>query len=186
MGYKCPDDLKGKIIFYLKYMYKNPFRTEKEQLSIQEKINIFTDGSHIGAQKNRLSDTDTVIIEQNLDNSDEKIDALIFELNKIINICKNSNIKLTIVLTPQHSQKMSKFNPADIKTFKKRLSEISDYYDFWTDNQISENKNAFNANNFITFETAKKLSERIFSEDKKNPETKNFGIYVKKGKYDEK
>ncbi len=160
VNYKKPQNKKEKIVFYLKYLYKNPFKSEKYILSPQEKINIFTDGSHVGAYETNI------IPEQNIDVSNEKIDELLTEIEKILSYCEDNGISPTIVLLPQPQQVLNKVKSNDIKIFKKKLQNITSYYDFWGDNDISQKSDNFDTYDRIKHSACDKILQVVL--EKKN------------------
>lgn len=172
-----PENVKENLLFYIKYLFKNPFKKEQKKWSFSQKINFFTDGSFVNENETETNFKYFNAFDSKLINFKEnKIKENIQVLKEITNLCKTNNINLFIILTPQYIEKLKTFNAADIKNFKENLSKITDFYDFWTDSDFCSDKNNFYDKRVISAQTGEKIVERLFYENQLG----NFGILVKK------
>lgn len=184
VNYIIPNTPSEKVKFYAKYLFKNPFKKEKRRFNYQQKINFFTDGSFVSFQDKNINFECENYFKNFIDLHNNYTTEALAVLNEILSICEKNNIKLTIILTPQSAQKLASFDKNELEKFKKELAKVTDYYDFWTDNEVCGNSDNFINEEFISPQIGEKIIHRIFFE--KAPIIKNFGIYQKRnaGEYE--
>jgi len=157
-----PPDFWGKVGFYLKYLYKNPFEKRVKNFTYKQKLNFFTDGSFVSHLDERADFVYENHFEKNINLKENKIEDNLKIIGKIKKLCVENDIELFFVLTPQSSRKLALFDEKDLKYFKKELSCITSFYDFWIDDEFSKNSENFDENGFITPKTGEKLIEKLF------------------------
>lgn len=69
-----------------------------------------------------------------------RIDKSVNELKKIKILCEQNHIKLTAFIYPSYYKTYLQFNQYKIEEFKKKLSTVLDFYDFYELNDISLNE----------------------------------------------
>lgn len=153
-----------KVLFYIKYLYKNPFHKEKSPFCYEQKLNFFTDGSYT-SPRNKGSEIVSPCPFSEINKSKNNTSELLETIQKIINNCDDNGIALKIILTPQPVQKLLTFDKNDILNFKAELSKIYDFHDFWTENEITKNKENFSYNQTITANTGEKIIKSVISNE---------------------
>ncbi len=103
----------------------------------------------------------------------------------IVSLCQRNNIICTVFTTPLSTQILSKITSEPrftsvLQKFKYKLSTITEYYDFLTDNYITENRFFFGGDTMHTTTFAGNLILARLFNDKNISLPKNFGVFVPK------
>lgn len=183
-----PETIKQKIKFYSKYLFINPFNNAPNAVPFYD------------FNKNTMFDSGTVA--QNMDlktfkRSTKNIDKVYVNpfkyklvnfklLEEFTNVCKQNNINLIVIILPEHYKSYKANNLATYNYCKKRLSEITPYYDFSGINQITTNDFNFFDYMHLDYNVACAILDRIFYENKfTQPKIEDFGDYVTKDNFNE-
>lgn len=183
-----PVNFPQKLRFYSKYIFLNPFSKNDERVPFYDFNNksLFDSGT-IG----QLMDLKT------FKRSTKKINKIYtkpFEYNPVnlrlikefSNICKENNIKLTIIILPEYYKSYEKNGLAGYNDYKQKLSIIAPYYDFSGVNEMTINDFNFYDYAHFDYNVGCAILDRIFNEDKLSaPEIKGFGDYVTKDNFKE-
>lgn len=76
-----------------------------------------------------------------------RIDEVVNEIKQIKDLCDNNNISLTVIFNPIHITTYENTNKEKLLEFKSKLSEITNYWDFNSINEIT-------TNNYYWYETS--------------------------------
>ncbi|MGL4997537.1 MAG: hypothetical protein ACRC5T_00900, partial [Cetobacterium sp.] len=141
---------QNKFEIYKTYLLINPFNKLTYNYFFGDKGNN-VDILNTGKWSQPLKEIE---IENNLEkhNQDEifkipysnlenisRIDKTMFEIKEIIDLCKENNIKLTVIFLPLHKTTFENNNPENLNAFKNRLLELTNYWDFAELNKFTEN-----------------------------------------------
>ncbi|WP_308533457.1 polysaccharide deacetylase family protein [uncultured Peptoniphilus sp.] len=146
LNYYMNPDVSGesKINFYLKYLLASPqngFSKIKSYFNrsyVQEPFDTFKeDGSYdkskrdieyIGSIEDYKRDKGFNIesFPVKMDHMDEAMGAI----EHIKKSCQERNCQITFLLCPMYEEQNKRYDPNEIKTFYKKLSEITDFWDF--------------------------------------------------------
>lgn len=105
-------------------------------------------------------------------------------LKRVVALCKKHNTRLVVFVTPLYGKLLQdiytdKNLSSQLKEFKKRVAEITAYYDFLTLNKISRDAIYFGDPSHVKATTGNLILARLFDDASvKIPE--GFGVYVKK------
>jgi hypothetical protein len=107
----------------------------------------------------------------------DRIEATLRDMRELANIAEMNGIRLTVFINPIHRTTYLDTNLSQLFTFKRKLAQITDYYDFSGLNSITTN----NYNYFETSHYREKIGDmmvsRMFGSPKINiPD--NFGVRV--------
>jgi hypothetical protein len=113
------------------------------------------------------------------------MDDAISRIDSIKNICREHKINLVVVMNPIHKVTYQATNLNNYCTFLKRVSEISDFYDFSGINRVT-------ANNYFYYETSHfrpligDAMTNFIQYQKRIDTIPEFGTYVTKQNIDER
>lgn len=103
-------------------------------------------------------------------------------LKRLAALCEKHNTRLIVFITPLYGRLLQdiyrdKNLEYQLKTFKKRISEIFPYYDFLTLNKISQNAGYFGDPSHVKATTGNLILARLFN-DKSINIPDDFGVFV--------
>ena len=172
-----PDTFVEKVNFFSTYLFNSPIVLDKERDKWQDPY-IFDSGSisqAIRHQSGKHLETFETFQQSPFKYNNESL-ALFSELAKV---CKENNIKLTIFISPEY---YTNYIHSDIPTYnyyKKKLAQITPYYDFSGLNEKTKDKDYFIDFVHYDCDMADLIIDRIFNQNPNTPpKIKNFGAYV--------
>lgn len=181
--------------FYSKYLLANPnyafdkIKDKKENKFLQQSYTVFNvaDGSY----DKSLRDVEPIsnIVEYvnreeyhqfNYDFGEHPnlgyIDEFISSIKEIVEISKNNDIDLKVVVVPMYFEDFKFYDKDEVKEFYKRLSEVTDYYDFCKSN-VSYDARYFYDRTHFRNDVGRMMLSFIYN-DKNSYIPENFGIHV--------
>lgn len=93
-----------------------------------------------------------------------RINEAIEEIREFIKICHENEINLTIFTYPMYYKNFLQYNQDKINHFKKELSKITDFYDFYTINDMALNELKWFNNNHFTPSVGDKMLDIILKD----------------------
>ena len=79
-----------------------------------------------------------------------RIDEVISEIQEIKTLCQENNIKLTVFMYPIYYETYLKYDQTKIEEFKRKLTSVLDFYDFYALDDIAINQtNWFEGSHFV-------------------------------------
>lgn len=180
-----PDTLQQKINFYFKFLALNPFLPNTETLKFNP-VTTFDSGS------------DSQLIDlQTYERPKHKITKVyknpapynmvnIKLLKEFVSTCKKNNINLIVLIVPELEKSYYAGGIPKYNYYKKKLAEVTSYYDFSGVNSYTTNDSNFYDYRHFDFYSGEKILERIYNENKfSKPEIEGFGDYVTKDNINE-
>jgi hypothetical protein len=117
---------------------------------------------------------------------ENRIDKNISDIKKIIDLCKQYNIKLIIFTNPLHAITYQEAVKNGYLDFLYKLSEIIEYYNFSGINDITTNNTRFIETSHYKFEVGDMIVNAIFNNTLDEELLRQgFGYYVTKNSRDE-
>lgn len=107
---------------------------------------------------------------------DERIDATIDELQQIVDLCKAHNIELAVIINPLYRWTYLANDQASFDAFKRRLADITDYYDFSGVNDVTIDEMNYYETSHYRPQVGRRILARIYGSAAAGPE--EFGTYV--------
>ena len=190
-----PEDnnIEQKIQFYRDYLLSYPSKTLWTQLEKDSNLknqyarfDFFQSGCWYQDSKERelYKNANLYVKKEQSFYKKEKIitdQEVVFRnlaaLNSIVNICKQNNIKLILFVTPHNVNMLKSINYSDYLDFLKRLTLISDYWDFSGFNTITmENKNYYEYSHYRPY-VGNLIAAKIFHDRMANIPS-DFGVKI--------
>ncbi|MCX7923710.1 MAG: hypothetical protein N3B21_17135 [Clostridia bacterium] len=193
--YPYTDDLQGRAYFYFTYLFKihdidilKPYFVNTPQ-RFPTHYDIWNSGRPLHPE-----------IDEYIDNNKEKhlndprfnkppvhkknrVNATISEINEIIQVAKENNIKSIVFINPVYKTTYLANFPDQFSEFKRKLAEITPFYDFSGINSVTTNKlNYYEYSHYRVF-IGDLIIARIFNYSETKVPT-DFGVYVSKENID--
>lgn len=180
-----PENFKQKINFYYRYLALNPLLPSTETLKFNP-VTAFDSGSDSQLIDLKTCKSSNKKITQVYKNTSPYNMVNIGILKEYTAICKKNNINLIVLIIPELSESYYANDIAKYNYYKKKLAEITPYYDFSGVNSYTTNDVYFHDYRHFNACSGAKILERIYSQDKfSKPEIEGFGDYVTKDNIDE-
>lgn len=189
-----PVSFNEKIRFYGLYLLSLPLYNYYvydlwDRWIPEAKVNIFKNGAFVPGLISNPSEASKTKLDK-FENvqyiHDYYKNCHLFELKKIVDICKQNSIDFTLFIVPEYFEVYKKIDLNEFSSEKKKIADITPFYDFTGINDISLNKYNFVDPVHINEWTTKLIVDRLFYEDKnEEPLIKGFGVYVTKQNIDE-
>ena len=113
------------------------------------------------------------------------VDERYEEIQRITNYAKQNNINIIFYYSPLYYKVYQYGNIDNYNNMKRKVANITPFYDFSGINEITTQKKYFCDLIHINTDCTKIIINRLFSENKNNePKFKNFGNYVTKENID--
>jgi len=170
-----------------KYFHK---KVPKEIIQIKQAIffqRLFYENKENNSIKIKINSTNYDKIDTNLPNAITQyiglnnIENTIQDLKEIILLCKKNNINYKIIINPMSYILFRDINQTLYNQFKKRLSNITDYYDFSNPNPINNDLRYWHEASHYKLLVGDLILKRIYNNDTSIP---NFGIHIPQNVYD--
>ena len=100
-------------------------------------------------------------------------------LKKIVNLCKQKNVKLIVFITSHNQHMFQALNSSDYLKFLNQMAQITPYWDFSGYNSITTNDANYYEYSHYRPHVAKLIAGRIF-QDQSMEIPSDFGVYVTK------
>lgn len=193
-------DGTNPVKFYAKYLLANPnygldkLKSSREHKFLQQSYTVFNvlDGSYdkslrdiepisnLEEYKNR-----EIYHQFNYDFGDHPnlgyIDEFIKSMEEIVDICKEKNIDLKVLVVPMYHEDFKFYDKAEVEEFYKRLAEVTDYYDFCK-TSVSYDARYFYDRTHFRNDVGRMMLSYIYGDEKNYVNDyyvpKNFGIHV--------
>lgn len=193
-------DGTNKLKFYTKYMLANPnyavdkIKSSREYKFLQQSYTVFNvvDGSY----DKSLRDIEPI---SNLDEYKNRenyhvfnydfgehpnlgyIDEFISSMKEIVNICRDNNIDLKVLIAPMYHEDFKFYDNSEVEEFYKRLEVVTDYYDFCK-TSVSYDARYFYDRTHFRNDVGRMMLSFIYGDEKNYVEDfyvpENFGIHV--------
>ncbi|MDR3334176.1 MAG: hypothetical protein LBT13_04715 [Treponema sp.] len=119
------------------------------------------------------------------DQYDNRTEEAIMEIQKIIDLCNVHNIRLLIFTNPMHVLTYQKSVENGYLDFLHRLSDITEYYNFSSINDVTTNNNYYHETSHYKISVGDMIIDRIFDNGIDEPlQAQGFGYYVTKNNRD--
>jgi len=106
-----------------------------------------------------------------------QVNESLADIKEIVNISKIYNIDTKFIIVPMHKKTYEFSNKERFYEFRKKLSEITSYYDFGLPNEVNNNNIYWKETSHFTTEVGDMILNRIYDN---NTSIKNFGVFVNK------
>lgn len=183
-----PETIPQKITFYSKCLLLNPFdkSDEETELSELDRKAILDSGTTIQLMNLKTYKRNTEKINK-IYTKDGKYESINFKLLKeFVEICNQNNINLIVIILPEYYKSYKSNQLAGYNYCKKKLSEITPYYDFSGVNEVTTNNANVHDYRHLDYNVGCLVLDRIFKENKFSaPKIKGFGDYVTKDNFNE-
>ena len=186
------NDFIGKLDFYSFYLLKKidnrDMRIFKDEVTLTKSYEI-TDPDRTNLktardrEKNIMNDTDFWIkkmqkyriILLGYDDNKYRINPAVNEIKEIKKLCDEHHIKLTVFMYPSFYKTYLWYNQSKIEEFKRKLSSVVDFHDFYALNHIAFNELNWIDTSHFTLSVGNYIIENIqkntFLVTKKNVDT---------------
>lgn len=112
------------------------------------------------------------------------MDQTLKDIKEFVELCKENSIKCIVFINPIYRSTYLANNPAQFMEFKKRLVQITDYYDFSGLNSITKDPfNYYETSHYRVF-IGEKMLARMLDNYKKVSVPSDFGVLVTKNNID--
>ncbi len=106
-------------------------------------------------------------------------------LREVVALCKKHNARLVVFVTPLYGRLLQDIHEdenlnSQLKKFKKRVSELTAYYDFLTLNEITQDARYFGDPSHVKQATGNLILARLFN-DKSINVPEDFGVFIERG-----
>ncbi len=184
-----PITIGEKLFFYYKFLVHFPYVDKKLYKNWEDKSknNFFKSGSFTDKLCLKQCEKRNTLLFKNNDYPLAKFDYIDLNLqflSEIVQICKKNNIELIVFIVPEYYKIYQQINVNEFSNFKKKIAQITDFYDFTINNPIQKNPEYFYDPYHINNYTSRLIAEKIFTNKRKiippPPELINFGVFVTK------
>ena len=174
------DNFIDKVDFYSLYLLK---KIENNDIQILMKKNHLTESNRIlqerdSAYEKKLKDkeekrlanpdiwinkmTSTAGMMLGYNDKDYRIDNTIKEVEEIKKLCDKYNVELTVFMYPSFYKTYLQYNQYKIEEFKRKLSSIVDFHDFYNLNHIALNELSWTDSSHFSAKVGRYIVENIF------------------------
>ncbi len=186
------DSFIDNLKYYIKYTFKLPKRDVLEPYISQKQeefpvfYDIYASGRPIHTEIDEYIDTHKSehIADKKFRNPSvhktNYMNQTLKDIREIVDICKENSIKCIMFINPIYKSTYLANNPAQFMEFKKRLVNITDFYDFSGINSITSDPfNYYETSHFRVF-IGEKMLAKIFGDYENISIPSDFGVYVTK------
>ena len=180
------------IKYYIKYTFKMPEKNVLEPYinSKKEEFPVFYDIYNTGRPMHTEMDEyinshrDEHIKDKKFKNPSvhktNYMDQTLKDIGEFVETCKENSINCIVFINPTYKATYLANNPVQFMEFKKRLVEITDFYDFSGINSITKDPfNYYETSHFRVF-IGEKMLAKMFDKYKKVDVPQDFGVLVTK------
>lgn len=171
-----------KFKFYLSYLFISPFNFDKSALKMNTlyKMKVLNDGSFTGKDDLLVKKYPHGSLSfENGSDFEYMSEDIIPELKKIKEYCDDNGINLKVFFAPECVKSINHYNSEQVFKFKKQLAEITPFYDFSGENEITlDDENYIDGEHFSSTVGNMILDRIYFSDSSKEPKIKGFGRYI--------
>lgn len=196
LSYKTSDLLEGNVnpVFRLKYLLANvkygyeKIKSQKEDRYLPKPFDVFLPES--GNYDKRVRDVERITnpytyLEKYPEFTYQKAAIemphqkdFFHDLSYVVNLCKEKNIPLRVVMYPLYETAFAAYHPEDIKTFYQNLGEITEYWDF-TFSSVSKEPRFFYDTAHYRNAIGKMMVAKIYGQENQYVPN-DFGKFVEK------
>ena len=179
-----------KISFWSRYLLYSPVinKDKNDVFTDGFKRNIFKGGSFIDgfpSDDTPKDNSDTVFDLEKYANKKPYDNDNLELIKEIVQICKEKNIDFEMLIIPEYIEIYKDIDLDGFNNLKRKLAEITPFYDFTGINKIASDKRYFKDPIHITSYASKLIVDRIFYQNKNDaPKIDGFGVYVTKNNID--
>lgn len=182
---------ENPLRFYMKYALCNPkYSVEKLQSArldteLPQAFDVFLPES--GCYDKRVRDVESIGEEEtylqtyagdfvSADSEMEYIDECIASVKYIRDLCRENGVNLTVICSPVYESQWNGCPPEKLKEYKRKLAEVTDYWDFSMSSLSKDSRYFYDALHFRNA-AGTMIAARIFGNGSVwKPE--DFGVYV--------
>jgi len=194
--YQTDINPSSKLSFYTYYLFRKPSTFDMSRVAKQTLFNtkyptfnydIYNTGLPLVPLKKKnyienhieehINDKKFLIPSHYVGN---RIEETIKSIKEIVKLSKKYNFNLVFFINPIHKTTYLDTNFNDFQNFKKRLAQVSDYYDFSGLNKITTNNYYFYETSHYRDITGELIKNRLFTSSYRD----DFGVYVSKENID--
>lgn len=190
------ESVVDNIKYYIRYTFKppkkeilEPYINPKEE-TFPVFYDLFNTGRPIHTEIDEYIDThkEEHIKDKKFKNPSvhktEFMEQTLKDIQEFVDICKQNTIKCTVFINPTYKSTYLANNPAQFIEFKKRLVQITDFYDFSGINSVTKDPfNYYETSHYRVF-IGEKMLARMFDNYKKVSVPDDFGVLVSKNNID--
>lgn len=195
---KYKEGLIERLLLYIEYLTKRPSVDFLSELNKDKQFKLTFDVYNTGRVLNEKLDH---WIEEHIEQHVKKkafktaswnrsylprIDQVIEEIKQIKDLAQKHSFELVIFINPMHAKTYLRQDFQDYFEFLRKLSEITDFYDFSGVNEIT-------TNNYYYYETShyrpivgEMILEKLYPLAEKKHNKQNFGMLVTKDNIEER
>jgi len=124
------------------YMFTNPYLQKSDLITnphpyLDAKERYYEHQKHPQKWQEYMDNNHPILLHY--DDTHYRIDSAILEIKELVNICKQNNINLTLFIYPSWYKEQLEYNQIKLNEFKRKLANITNYYNFHEFNNKSFN-----------------------------------------------
>lgn len=172
------NDFLGMIDFYNFYIFKKPAQRDydiflnKYQLIKSEHITNPNNMLNRINRENSIKESISIHKEKKLNKptllgykENFRTDTVLNEINQFKNICTKNNIQLTVFFQPMYYLTYIMYNQKEIEKFKRKLVNITPYYDFYQLDKYTLNSSKWFDTSHYVPSIGDEILEKIINKD---------------------